>query len=156
MIQTNTNIKKLIQFALKLLAKRDYFKDEIKNKLKEKNAIQDEIDYVVEYIQKFGYLDDGKVLEKYADETARKGKGVIFLKKKLYEKGCSGLTDIFNIEEFYTPLMEEKAAMAFCYKFRKEEYETIRKKLISRGFSFLTVIKVLKNLKKNGIAEYED
>lgn len=156
MIQTNTNIKKLIQFTLKLLSKRDYFKGEIKNKLKEKGATQDEIDQLVEYINEFGYIDDRKVLEKYVAETARKGKGTIYLRKKLYEKGCSGLTDIFNIEDVYTSVMEEKAAMAFCKKFGKEEAETIRKKLVSRGFSFSTIIKVLKNLNKNSSVEYED
>lgn len=155
MIQTNTNVKKLIQFVLKLLAKRDHFKSEILLKLKEKGAQIEEIDEVIEYIDKFGYIDEKRTLSRYAREIAQKGKGTVYFKKKLYEKGCLKLLSEFNIDEYFTREMEEAAAMNFYIKARMKDPLTIQKKLISRGFSSY-VVRVVLNKLKMIVQEYED
>lgn len=146
MIQKTSDIKELIRFALKLLAGRDYFKGEIKNRLKEKGVSEGDIELVVEYLNKFKYINDDKTLEKYVSEMVRKGKSINYLKKKLYEKGCSDL--FHDLEIMYTPSMEERAAMEFCSRLKKEDAATIRKKLNSSGFSYRTISVVLKKLKK--------
>lgn len=152
MIQKNSSdIKELIRFALKLLARRDYFEIEIKNRLKDRGATKGETDQVIEYLNKFKYINDQKTLEKYIAEMVRKGKGVNYLKKKLYEKGCSDL--LHDVESAYAPLLEERAAMNVCSKLKNEDAGEIRKKLNSSGFSYQTISKVLKNIKKYEINE---
>lgn len=155
MIQANSNTKKLTQFALKLLAKRDHFISELLAKLKEKGSEKEELDQVIKYIKEFGYVDDRKTLKKYAKELAEKGKGVNYLKKKLYEKGCLNLLSEFNIDEFYTREMEEQSARKLCAKLESKEMDAIEKKLNSRGFSVQTIRTVVKSSVKS-CNEYED
>ncbi|HRZ78380.1 MAG TPA: regulatory protein RecX [bacterium] len=152
MIQKNSSdIKELIRFALKLLARRDHFEIEIKNRLKDRGATKVEMEQVVEYLNKFKYINDQKTLGKYIAEMARKGKGVNYLKKKLYEKGCSDL--LRDAERLYAPSIEESAAINVCSKLKNEDAEKIRKKLNSSGFSYQTISRVLKYMKKNEINE---
>ena len=149
--KNSSDIKELIRFTLKLLARRYYFSTEIKNRLKDRGAAKGETEQVVEYLNKFKYINDQKTLEKYIAEMVRKGKGINYLKKKLYEKGCSDL--LRDAESAYSPPLEESAAMNVCSKLKNEDAGEIRKKLNSSGFSYQTISKVLKHIKKNDINE---
>lgn len=152
MIPKNTDLDSYIRFALKLLARRDHFSGEIKNRLKEKGALENDIVMVMEYLNKYKYVNDFITLEKYVSEMVRKGKGVNYLKKKLYEKGCRELFK--DLEIIYTPSIEENAAEKVCLKLKNEETAAIRKKLNSFGFSSQTISRVLKKLKKESTDEY--
>lgn len=150
-LKNKSDIKELIRFALKLLARRDHFEIEIKNRLKDRGATKGEIEQVVEYLNKFKYINDQKTLDKYISEMVRKGKGINYLKKKLYEKGCSDL--LRDAESAYVPSLEETAAINICSKLKNEDAGEIRKKLNSSGFSYQTISKVLKHIKKHEINE---
>ncbi len=135
---------KYFDFACRLLAGRDYFTEELRQKILVKGATDDEADKVIEKLNKFNYLDDTKVLRKYVSEISVKGKGINYLKQKLYEKGCSALLSSFDLTEFY-PFEEECAAAEKALaKLGKCEEKKLVSKLVSRGFSLSAALIALK------------
>lgn len=147
-METN-DTKQLIKYALKLLSQRDHFRSEIISKLKAKKATSIQIEEVLEYLNKFKYINDIKTLSKFAEEISSEGRGVNYFKKKLYDKGALELfsRDIFSVE------MEIAAARIFIKKRGLSDGNEILKKLLSRGFSNEAVFLILKELKKGEVLE---
>ncbi|MBP5406959.1 RecX family transcriptional regulator [bacterium] len=138
---------KFFDFACRLLARRDYFTEEIRQKIIAKGATCDEAEETVIKLNKFHYLDDEKVLEKYVSEVAAKGKGINYLKQKLFEKGCSELISSKNLADFY-PFEEECAAAGkVMEKLNGCEREKLVSKLVSRGFSLSAALYAVKKRK---------
>ena len=138
------SVTKFFDFACRLLARRDYFADEIRQKILAKGATTEEAAKVIERLNKFKYLDDEKVLRKYVAEISAKGKGINYLKQKLFEKGCSALISSKNLSEFYPPDEETAAAKKVLLKLGNCEKEKLFQKLISRGFSANAAINAIK------------
>ena len=138
------NSGKYFDFACRLLAKRDYFTEELRQKIIAKGATAEEAATAIEKLSRFNYLDDSKVLRKYISEISAKGKGINYLKQKLYEKGCSALLYSYNMTEFY-PFEEECAAAEKALsKLGKCEENKLVSKLVSRGFSLSAALIALK------------
>jgi len=147
-METN-DTKQLIKYALKLLSQRDHFRSEIISKLKAKKATIAQIEEVIEYLNKFKYINDIKTLSKFAEEISSSGRGVNYFKKKLYDKGALELfsRDVFSVET------EIAAAEIFIKKLKTSDGDEILRKLLSRGFSNESVFFILKELKKGEILE---
>jgi SOS response regulatory protein OraA/RecX len=148
-LMETTDTKQFIKYALKLLGVRDHFSSEIISKLKVKKANAAQVEEVLEYLNKFKYLDDIKTLRKFALEVASAGRGVNYFKKKLYDKGALEFfsRDVFPIET------EISAARVFIKKLKTPDGDEILKKLLSRGFSNEAVFLILKELKKGEVLE---
>lgn len=142
------NLKQFIDFAFRLLAKRDYFTEELKNKILQKGAAPEEADEIIEYISKFNYLNDIKVMESFVSEIKAKGKGTNYLRQKLYEKGCSSLLSSTDLSAFYPQEEEIEIAEKALMKIRCDEPEKLVSKLISRGFSPAAAISAAKRFPK--------
>lgn len=135
---------KYFDFACRLLAGRDYFTEELRQKILAKGATTEETATTIEKLNRFNYLDDTKVLKKYISEIISKGKGINYLKQKLYEKGCSALLYSLDLAEFY-PFEEEcAAAEKALLKLGECEEEKLVSKLVSRGFSLPAALDVVK------------
>jgi len=135
---------KYFDFACRLLAGRDYFTEELRQKILAKGATAEEASDAIEKLNKFKYLDDTKVLKRYISEIAAKGKGINYLKQKLFEKGCSAMLSSYNMTEFY-PFEEECAAAEKALaKLGKCEENKLVSKLVSRGFSLSAALIALK------------
>ena len=142
------NSSRFFDFACRLLAKRDYFTEELRQKILAKGATAEEAAAAIEKLNKFNYLDDSKVLGKYISEISAKGKGINYLKQKLYEKGCSSLLSSLNLAEFY-PFEEECAAAEKALaKLGECEEEKLVPKLVSRGFSIPATLDAVKKRKR--------
>lgn len=142
------NSGRYFDFACRLLAKRDYFTEELRKKILDKGATAEEAAEAIEKLNKFKYLDDTKVLKKYVSEISAKGKGINYLKQKLYEKGCSSLLSSLNLAEFY-PFEEECAAAEKALaKLGECEEEKLVPKLVSRGFSIPAALDAVKKRKR--------
>lgn len=135
---------KFFDFACRLLARRDYFTEEMRQKITAKGATAEEAAKAIEKLNKFKYLDDEKVLQKYVSEISAKGKGINYLKQKLYEKGCASLISSLNIADFYPFEEEVEAAANALSKIHDCEKEKLVAKLISRGFSTAAAIEAVK------------
>lgn len=145
---TTAETQKYIKLALKLLSVRDHFKDELILKLKIKGAQKEQISDTINYLNEFSYLDDLKTLSKFSHEVAGKSRGLTYLLKKLYEKGCIGILNNYDVSTFYTKEMEIESAEKYCNRFLDPEPNELEKKLYSRGFSSETVRIIIKKVKR--------
>lgn len=139
---------KYFDFACRLLAGRDYFTEELRQKILTKGATAEEAGAAIEKLNRFNYLDDTKALKKYISEISAKGKGINYLKQKLYEKGCSSLLSSYNLAEFYTFDEECAAAEKALSKLGECEKEKLVSKLVSRGFSVSAALDAVNKRKR--------
>jgi SOS response regulatory protein OraA/RecX len=137
--------KELIRAALKLLSIRDYFSCELAGKLSGKGATSSEIEKTMEYINRFKYIDDDAVLNKYSEELAGKLKGFYYLKKKLFEKGCSELIEKYDLRKYYTKEMENQSARKCLEKLSGRDRTAIQRSLVSKGYSLEIIVEILRD-----------
>ncbi len=122
--------KKAKMYAFKLLSKRDYFSFELKNKMLSKGFSEDDIEEVIRYLKEEGYIDDKYLKERVKEKNLKKGKGSLYIRKKLYSKSGDDI-DISFDEEL------EAALYALRFKYKKDrEYKEIVKFLSYRGFRY--------------------
>lgn len=125
-------MEKAKSYALKLLAKKDYFESEIRRKLSQKGFSEEEIEETVIYLKKQHLINDDKLLERVKEKAIEKGKSSTYIKRKLFSKGVS-------IEISYEE--ELKSAMNLLknkYKREKRFYDIV-KFLKNRGFSYSVI-----------------
>lgn len=86
---------KSISYAYKLLGIRDYFKNELYEKVKSKFGHEQAV-IAVDYMASHGYVDDEKTAYNYARSKLSAGYGPYYISSKLYLKGCK--MDVSSIE----------------------------------------------------------
>lgn len=86
---------KSISYAYKLLGIRDYFKNELYEKVKSKFGHEQAV-IAVDYMASHGYVDDEKTAYNYARSKLSAGYGPYYISSKLYLKGCE--MDVSSIE----------------------------------------------------------
>jgi len=144
---TQTKANDLIKFALKLLSVRDYFSCELIKRLKKKDDSIENIEKVIDYLNKFKYLNDVAVLERYAQEIFKKQKGINYLKKKLYDKGCAELVSGSDLSVVYSKEMEKTAARKMATSMKSYTVEKIVGRMKSRGFSSDVIYEIFEEIK---------
>ena len=87
--------------ALKLLARREHSKKEIKLKLFQKSFTQSIVDEVITDLSEKEYLNDFSFANKFADERLRKGDGVNKIKAELIKRGIDRII-LDEIEHKYS------------------------------------------------------
>ena len=85
-----------ISYAYKLLGMRDYFKDELYEKIEKKFGKQEAEKAVLE-MEQAGYIDDERTACNYIRVKLKSGYGPYYISNKLYLKGCN--KDISFIED---------------------------------------------------------
>lgn len=85
-----------ISYAYKLLSMRDYFKNELYEKI-EKKFGKLEAEKAVLEMEQAGYLDDERTACNYIRAKLKSGYGPYYISNKLYLKGCN--KDISFIED---------------------------------------------------------
>ncbi|WP_457627174.1 regulatory protein RecX [Persephonella sp.] len=126
-------MEKAKTYALKLLAKRDYFEKELREKLRKKGFPEEDIEQTIVYLKNEKLIDDRKLLERYKELSIQKGKSPASLKAKLYRKGITEVD--FSYEEEL-----ESALYLLENKYRKEKnYRDVVKFLKNRGFSYSVI-----------------
>ncbi|WP_297453567.1 regulatory protein RecX [Persephonella sp.] len=126
-------MKKIKSVAFRLLAKKDYYKQELKQKLLQKGFNENQIEKVLDELEEKGYINDDKLIQRHKELAIQKGKSPLYLRKKLYQKGISQLD--FSYEE------ELEAALNLLrnkYKKQKKFYDVV-KFLKNRGFSYSVI-----------------
>lgn len=127
--------------AFSLLARKAYFSKELSKKLREKGYEEKEIAPLISELKKRGWLNDKELASRYVEGQRRKGYGAKVIAYKLREK--AGEIDI--------PMEEsEEALQAFIERRYQKDLPEKREKVIGallrRGFPYLLIDKVLRNL----------
>lgn len=95
--------------AIKYLARRNYFSNELKNKLNK--CFSDEsvkINLIVKKLQNLKYLDDDNTACLYIKELQKKRFGIFYIKNKLFQKGLEiSFIDTF-LQKYYDKELEEE------------------------------------------------
>ncbi|WP_297888487.1 regulatory protein RecX [Sulfurihydrogenibium sp.] len=126
---------KIKSYVYKLLSKKDYFEEELIEKLKRKGFKEEEIVKIIDDLKKQGLINDEKLKERYKELSINKGKSFAKLKNKLYQKGITDI-DISEEEELQAALNLLKRS------FKKEKtYENVVKFLKNRGFRYSVIKK---------------
>ncbi len=127
-------------YALFLLARKDYSKYEIEKKLKLKFSV-DSVSKVVKDLEGRGLISDERYAEKIIQKYAFLKKfGYLKVEAELLKRGID--KNIFKnmLKEVYTPSKEKENAISFL---NKKPTDKIYNYLISRGFRSYIVQEVL-------------
>lgn len=99
------------------------------------------LDYTFVFLKKYDYLNDEKFAEWLIEQRLRQGKGPLFIKQDLYQKGIDReLAERFLSEVDFSKTLQKEFKKALK-KYSKEENEYKRKSkitryLVSKGFSY--------------------
>lgn len=146
------NYKKALNYALTLLAKRNFAEAELTKKLKSKKIFTDEeIEKVIKKLLEVKYLDDSLFIESYIRSQLRnKPQGIKKVKYNLQKKGIS--KDLIaqkinqaDIDETVLALeIVKKKKLSFKNLSNLQQKEKLYRFLLGRGFSAETIYKALK------------
>ena len=88
-----------------------------------------EVESVLDYLTKEGYINDKKLLERYKERAIEKGESLLKLKSKLFLKTDEEIQ--FSYEEEYL------SAVNRVQKYKgKKEFKSVLKYLLNRGFNY--------------------
>lgn len=145
----NTQI--LLQYAVKLLSKRRYTVYQLKRKLLQKKlATTQEIDALIERLQKLKYLDDELFTELFIEDALRrKPQGIMMVKNSLIKKGIEPQViakklELKTIDEMEVAKKASEKKLQTLQRFSHfQQKEKLYRFLLSRGFPQNTIFKVL-------------
>ncbi len=127
--------EKVKSYAYRLLSKKDYFEQELKQKLLLKGFSLAVVQEVINDLKEKNLLNDEKLLERYKEKALLKGKSSVNLKQKLYRKGILSV-EISEEDELTAALNLLKRS------FKKEKtFENIAKFLKNRGFKYSVTVR---------------
>lgn len=135
------NRNKCFNDAVFLLGKRNYFEKVLKDKLKEKEYDEEAIQFAIEKLYHYGYLNEERLTEAFVKDKKRfSKKGPRYIASALKAKGV----DEGLIKETLEACYEEEEAVENCmsllrkkidyYKRKTEDTYTLKSKL----YAFLT------------------
>ncbi len=145
MTSTSTDTENAaLQFALKILSRRDHFEKELMTKLIRKGFEPEICEIIMEKLRNRNYVDDLRTVQQLKREILMKKKGPGYLKQKLFEKAGKDFSLSVNVRELYSE-DEERSLLRDLISRLPESLSREKKirKLITRGFSYNLIKGVL-------------
>lgn len=148
------NKNKCFNYAVFLLGRHSYFKKALVDKLKAKEYTEEEINFALEKLETYKYIDDTRLAEGFVRDKKRfSGKGPKYIKNALKMKGVDDETINKSLEEHYS----DEEALENCrmllskkmdyYKRKSSDTYTLKGKLYAflaqRGFKGDTIFKAI-------------
>ena len=146
------NKNKCFNYAVFLLGKRNYFEKALQDKLKEKEYDEEAIQFAIEKLYQYGYLNEERLTEAFVKDKKRfSKKGPRYISSALKAKGVEEELIKKALEAHY----EEDEALENCmsllrkkfdyYKRKTEDTYTLKSKLYAflaqRGYDFEVIKK---------------
>lgn len=153
------NRNKCFNYAVFLLGKRNYFEKALKDKLKEKEYDEEAIQFAIEKLYHYGYLNEERLTEAFVKDKKRfSKKGPRYIASALKAKGVDEVLIKQTLEACY----EEEEALENCmsllrkkidyYKRKTEDTYTLKSKLYAflaqRGYSSEVIKKSIEAILK--------
>lgn len=140
--------------ALRILARRNHSRVELRQKLRQRRFTPPAIDAALARCERLGYVDDSETAAAYFRELVRKGFGGDRIRLEMNRKGLSGEA-VDGLIEAYTGGPDEAAAASHLLARRmgrfdreadpRKRREKIFRFMLSRGFSADTIQEALRN-----------
>jgi regulatory protein len=155
--------------SIKLLARQDYSRAKMRQKLKQRGVLKDEIEQVLQYLVEKRYLREDLYLEARAKGLITKALSPKSIKQKLSHEGMEASTE--TIEGFMKDkgvdtdsqlekLITKKAGRASREDFKGEGGRKLKDKifrfLMTKGYSFTECKKALELHLKIGLDDADD
>ena len=149
-------------YAIYLLGRQNYFEKVLVDKLKKKEYTEADIDYALNKLKSYNYIDDNRLAESFVrDKKKFSKKGPRYISQALREKGVDYDTIKQAVEENYS----EEEAVQNCkaiglkkieyYKKKTTDAYTLRGKmyafLAQRGFSSEVIRRVLDEISQEEV-----
>lgn len=139
-----------LSYAYKLLSMRDYFKNELYDKI-EKKCGSLEAEKAVAEMEQAGFLDDERTAYNYIRAKLKSGYGPYYISNKLYLKGChKDISDIEEVAEKENISMEEYI-LKYSKRYIKKESDDPYKDYIkclnflkNKGYAPSVVMQIIK------------
>lgn len=140
--------------ALSILGYRSHSEYELRQKLKQKGAADEDIDNAVEFLKQYNFINDAEFARRYAHDLINLKKfGAYRVRRELEMKGIDSETIEITLQSFdddeeerLAPLVEKKLGGNFD---RKNIDKTIRY-FSYRGYSFDAIRHCIDYAKQNG------
>ena len=137
-------------FAIKYVSKSLKTTKQVKDNLKQKGFLPSSIDYAINMLISYGYLDDKYFAECYIKSKSQKGK--LYLKNQLKQKGIAdsvinGVLSDYQVDEDQIVLLAKKFV-----KNKPKDIGTKQKlfrHLLSKGFEYDQINRVVNIVFKN-------
>jgi len=105
-MDNDSKLKPILSVLFKLLAKRDYAKQELSAKLKTLGYIEDEIETALNQAIQQGFLNDYRFTENYIRQRSQRGYGKLRIQTELKDKGITDniISELMPDESFWQNL----------------------------------------------------
>ena len=151
-LQLESEKRAALDKALTHISKSQKTEKQIRDYLTGKGYLPAVIDYVLEKMRGYNFVDDGAYAEKYAEEKS-KSKGKLLIKMELRAKGVSE-ADLERAADNISGEEQVEAATNIVQKYlRGKELDTVNlqkayRYLLSKGFDYETAKSALSTLKE--------
>lgn len=129
-------------YVLHLIAFRDRTEKEIRDKLKEKNYGEDEIDDEIRFLKDYGYINDLRFAEHFTHDAINLKKwGKIRIRMELVKKGIDRDVADNVIEDAFSELDEDLVLLQMQSRFKNSDFSNMKERtrifnfFMRRGFS---------------------
>ncbi|MCQ2553047.1 MAG: RecX family transcriptional regulator [Clostridia bacterium] len=143
-------IQSCLDCAAGFLDTRTYSEAELRNKLKERTYPDEDIDYAIEKLLEYGYINDALYAQNWADKLANSGKAPRRIEYELMKKGLS--KELAKDAASSYKENSREAAMEIALKYKAETEKDLAKigrKLSSLGYEATIIYDILSRLRKS-------
>lgn len=132
-------------YALFLLARRSYYSEALKEKLRSQGISLPIITNLLEEMKSLGYLQDEEYLIAWVKAEIRKGRSVLMIRAKAKQKGFHSHTISELLEKLFPVNLQSETAILQIKKLQKRGYpkEKIMQSLQRKGFSYGMLLDLL-------------
>ncbi|QEH68598.1 regulatory protein RecX [Cellulosilyticum sp. WCF-2] len=147
-------------YAIYLLGRQNYFEKVLVEKLKRKEYSEEDIQYTLEKLRYYNYLDDSRLTEAFVRDKKRfSKKGPRYIAEALRNKGVSqeqitkALEENYSTEEAYENCIGIAEKKFEYYKKKTDDLYQLKSKLYAflaqRGFSSEVIKRTIEKLTKD-------
>lgn len=147
-------------YAIYLLGRQNYFEKVLVEKLKRKEYSEEDIQYTLEKLRYYNYLDDSRLTEAFVRDKKRfSKKGPRYIAEALRNKGVSqeqitkALEENYSTEEAYENCIGIAEKKLEYYKKKTDDLYQLKSKLYAflaqRGFSSEVIKRTIEKLTKD-------
>lgn len=137
--------KSALSYALFLLARRSYYSEALREKLRSQGISSAIISSLLEEMKQLGYLQDEEYLSAWVKAEIRKGRSSLMIRARAKQKGFASESVSRLLEKLFPINLQSETAILQIKKLQKRGYpkEKILQSLQRRGFSYSMILDLL-------------
>ncbi len=131
----------IFKYALRLLSRKDYFENELREKLLGRFGNTETVEEVLKRLKELRYIDDDRVIQQFISSQAKKGVGQYLIRKKLLDKGIDA--PISTIESYVDEQDDLKELVVKKLQKYKGDYQKTVAYFYRKGYPYNLIKRVI-------------